>query len=310
MSRVRASDVRASEVVPAAMITALTVARHRRRRRRSGDDALSLIVTSRTDRAVIYGLLIVMGVFFAFPMYAAVAKSLQINGFQNYVGLFTDPIGSVPIWQTYLNSLAIGVVHTVIVLFVSTTAGYAFSKLHFRGRDASFSIVLLFLAVPGVAIIVPVYRITQELGLFNNYIGVGLPEAALTIPFGVLLLRNHGRNIPESLFEAASIDGAGPWRMFLHIFLPLSRPAVVNLTILCFVWSMQDFLWPAFIFTDPRLASAAQAVQTFSNALGKGVGDIAKYNASLVLLALPAVAFVLFGLRFIVNGLANGAMKE
>jgi len=277
---------------------------------KDSDDALGLVVTSGTDRAVIYALLIAMALLFAFPLFAAVKKSLEINGLQNYVLLFTDPIGSVPIWKTYANSLAIGVLHTIVVLFVSTTAGYAFSRIRFARRDIGFSLVLLFLAVPGVAIIVPVYRITQELGLFNNYVGVALPEAALTIPFGILLLRNHGRSMSDSLFEAAQIDGAAHGRMFMHIFLPLARPALTNLTVLCFVWSMQDFLWPSFLFTDPSRATAAQAVQTFANALGQGPADIAKYNASLVLLALPAVVFVVFGLRFIVNGLASGATKE
>lgn len=99
-------------------------------------------------------------------------------------------------------------------------------------------------------------------------------------------------------------------QVFLHVFLPLSRPALVNLTILCFVWSLQDFMWPSFIFTNPQLASAAQAVQTFSNALGQGAAELAKYHASLVLLAIPSVLLVVVGLRFIINGLASGATKE
>ena len=274
------------------------------------DNPMRGIVTGRGERFTIYALLIVMGVMFAFPLYSAVVKSLEVNGFQNYVSLFTDPLGDVPIWQTYLNSLAVGVVHAIVVLVVSVTAGYAFSKLQFRGRELGFSAVLLFLAAPGIAILVPVYRITQELGLFNTYIGVGLPEAAITIPFGVLLMRNYGRNISDSLIEASNLDGAGHFRVFWNIFVPLSRPAIINLTVLCFIWSLQDFMWPAFLFTDPQLATAAQAVSTFSNVLGRGAGDLARYNASLVVLAIPAVLFVVFGLRFIVNGLTSGSTKD
>ena len=109
-------------------------------------------------------------------------------------------------------------------MVISTTAGYAFSKLQFRGRELSFAAVILFLAVPGTALIVPVFHITSQLGLFNNYLGVALPEAALTIPFGVLLMRNYGRNIDDSLIEAAKLDGAGHFRVFWHVFLPLARP--------------------------------------------------------------------------------------
>lgn len=283
--------------------------RHRKNRK-NDDNPMRGIVTGWPERIVIYGLLIIMGAFFAFPLYSAIVKSLEINGLGNYVSLFTDPISDVPIWQTYINSFAVGIVHAVVVVVVSATAGYAFSKLQFRGREIGFSAVLLFLAVPGIAILVPVYRITQDLGLFNSYFGVGLPEAAITIPFGVLLMRNYGRNISDSLIEAANLDGAGHFRVFWNLFVPLSRPALVNLTVLCVIWSLQDFLWPAFLFTDPKLATAAQAVSTFSNALGRGAGDLAKYNASLVLLAIPAALFVIFGMRFIVNGLTSGSTKD
>lgn len=273
-------------------------------------DSLGAVVTSRRDRIVLNVLVTVLAVLFSLPLVAAVADSLQINGLGNYLALFQKPIGSVPIWKTYVNSFLIGCIHAAVVVAVSSLAGFAFSKLYFRGRDVLFAAVVLFLAVPGIAIVVPVYRISIELNLFNNYLGVALPEAALTIPFGVLMMRNNGLNVPDALMEAAQLDGASKLQVFLHVFLPLSRPALVNLTILCFVWSLQDFLWPSFIFTNPQLASAAQAVQTFSNALGQGAAELAKYHASLVLLAIPSVLLVVVGLRFIINGLASGATKE
>lgn len=279
-------------------------------RSKKSNELLSGVITSRRDAVVTYIFLVILALMFAFPLYAAIAKSLEINGFQNYVSLFKNPIGQVSILQTYANTFAIGALHALIVLFVASTAGYAFSRLRFRGREIGFAIVLLFLAVPAVAIIVPVYRITQELGLFNNLLGVALPEAILTTPFGVLLLRNQGRNMPASLFEAAAVDGASHARQFRSIFLPMARPGIVNLTILCFVWSMQDFLWPSFIFTDPGMSTAAKAVATLSNSLGQGAAELARYNASLVLLAVPAIFLVVFGLRFIISGFSSGAVKE
>jgi ABC-type glycerol-3-phosphate transport system permease component len=282
----------------------------RRRHRKFLDENMtSKIVSSRRERVTIYVLLIVLGLLFIFPIYSGFAISLQVNGFQNYVDLFTQPINSATIWQTYFNTFAVGCVQASVVLFVCSTAGYAFSKLQFRGREVGFSAMLLFLAVPAVAILVPVYRITEQLHLFNNYIGVGLPEAALTIPFGVLLIRNYGSNISTSLTEAASIDGAGHFRIFWSVFIPMSRPVLVNLGVLCFIWSLQDYLWPSFIMTNPHLATAAQAVQTFSNSL-QGPTATAEYNASLMLLALPALLFVTFGLRYIISGISGGGNKE
>lgn len=286
-----------------------TVAR-RAKRQEASANPMRMIITRGPDRAVIYALLVVMGLLFAFPLYALVAKSFQGFGIQNYLTLFTHPINGVTIFSTYVNSFAIGVLHATLVVTISTTAGYALSKLRFRGRELSFAAVILFLAVPGTALIVPVFHITHQLGLFNNYLGVALPEAALTIPFGVLLMRNYGRNVDDSLMEAAKLDGAGHFRAFWHVFLPLSRPVVVNLVVLCFIWSLQDFLWPSMLFTNPNKTTAAQAVASFSNVLGRSPEDFGRYNASLVLLAVPAVLLVLFGLRFIVNGLTAGATKD
>ena len=182
-------------------------------KRRSGKSSeaesnpLRRIITGRRDRLVIYVLLVLFAIAFVFPLYSAINRSLQINGFANYISLFTEPIGQTTIFATYVNSFGIGAIHAAITVTVSATAGFAFSKLIFRGRELSFAFVLLFLAVPGIAILVPIYHLTQQMGLFNTYLGVALPEAALTIPFGVLLMRNYGRNIPTRFSRQAVSTG-------------------------------------------------------------------------------------------------------
>lgn len=286
-----------------------------RRRRSAGEEKnkaapLGHIIGSRRERVVVYGIVIFLSLIWAFPMYAAIVKSLEINGLGNYTSLFTDPVGGVSIPRTYVNTFIVGTIHAGVVLFVSLTAGYAFALLKWRGREVAFAAALAFLAIPGAALIVPMYRINNQLGLFNNYLSVGMAEAAITIPFGVLLLRNYARNIPSSLLEAAQVDGAGDLRVFTRMYLPLARPAVVNLGVLCYVWSLQDFLWPSIFFRDRDLTTAAQAVAQLNTGLGAAPADIARYNASLVLLAVPAVLVVVFGMRLIVDGLTSGATKE
>ena len=290
--------------------TPVAVPPRRTKRSSEHDILLGRAITSRRDRVILYAILAVMAVAWAFPLYAAVRKSLEVHGIDNYVSLFTDPVGDISIPRTYLNSLIVGLLHALIVVMVSTTAGYAFSILEWRGRELAFALSLLFLAIPAAAMIVPAYRINNELGLFDSYLGVALPEAAITIPFGVLLMRNFGRSLHPSLFEAASVDGAGHGQVFRSIFLPLSRPALVTLTVLCFVWSLQDFMWPSIFLRDRGMQTAAQAVATLNTGLGASPTDIARYNASLVLLAVPAILVVLFGMRYIIGGLTSGGSKE
>lgn len=282
----------------------------KRRPDRQHDAVLSRAVTSRGHRGLMYALLAIMALAWAFPLYAAVRKSLEVHGLGNYVSLFTDPVGDISIPRTYLNSFVVGALHALIVVIVSTGAGYAFAILRWRGRELAFSASLIFLAVPAAAMIVPAYRINNEIGLFDSYLGVALPEAAITIPFGILLVRNFGRTLPSAVFEAATVDGAGHHRTFRSIFLPLCRPALVNLTVLCFVWSLQDFMWPSLFLRDRGLQTAAQAVATLNTGLGASPTDIARYNASLVLLAVPAILIVLFGMRQIISGLTTGGSKE
>lgn len=280
------------------------------RRRQRQRAHLADAITSRRDRIIMYAVLLVLGLFWAFPMYAAIKKSLEVHGWHNYTSLFTNPVGDVSIPHTYLNSFIVGAIHTIIVLAVSVPAGYAFSVLIWRGRELSFSLSLLFLAVPAAAMIVPIYRLSDQAGLFDTYLGVALPEAVITIPFGVLLMRNFGRNVPPSLLEAAHVDGASTIRVFRHIFVPLCRPAILNLTVLCFVWSIQDFMWPSILIRQHGMQTAAQAVMSLNTGLGASPTDIARYNASLVLLALPATVIVLVAMRFLVNGLTSGGVKE
>ncbi|GII32975.1 carbohydrate ABC transporter permease [Planotetraspora mira] len=269
-----------------------------------------LLGRRRRDRMIMQLFLGVTAVVWLFPVWSALSEAFRLGGPSTFVSLFTDPLGGVPIWRTYLNSLANGVVHTAVVLVVSLPAGYAFGKLQFPGRELLYYGTLLFLAIPGTAILVPLYHVTHELGLFNTYLGVGLPEAALTVPFGVLLMRNYADNVPDQLLEAAIVDRAGHPQIFRYVFVPMARPAIVNLTVLCFMWSLQDFLWPAIFNTRPEMTTAAQAVSTFHNALSASPVDAARYSASLVLLALPAVLLVVFGLRFITSGLTSGALKD
>ena len=255
-------------------------------------------------------LLLTMAVCWVFPLYGAVRDALSPGGLHNFASLFTQPLGGVPIWRTYVNSFAIGAIQAVVVIIVSTTAGYAFGKLQFPGRNLAYQLTILCLAIPGTAILVPVFYLTVKLNLTDSYLGVGLPESALTIPFGVLLMRNYADNIPNELIEAAIVDQASHLRIFRYVFIPLARPAIVNLTVLCFMWSLQDFLWPVIIYSNPNMTTAAQAVLVFQNALNGSPLNTARYSAALVLLAVPAVLLVGFGQRFITSGLTAGAVKD
>ncbi len=265
---------------------------------------------SRFDRTIMTTLLIVMAALWLVPIASAIDRALVFNGWRNFSEVITGDIGGITLWQTYWNSFAIAALHAVMVVAVSSLAGYGFAKFEFRGKELMYYVTLVFLAVPATSVLVPLFFITRELDLRDTYLGVAMAEASLTMPFGVLLMRNFADTIPDTYIEAASMDGASHLRTFGGVFLPMSRPALLSLGSLSVMWSLQDFLFPALLLSDHGKTTAAQAVFRFKEYLAVTPDDIGKYNASLVLLAVPALIVVIASLRFITRGLAAGGIKE
>ena len=271
---------------------------------------MKILVARRRDAVILGSILLVMAVVWLVPIFSALNRSLVFNGIENYTSVLTEPIGGIHIWQTFLNSGIIAIGHATLVVGISSLAGFAFAKLDFPYRNLIFYLAIICLAVPGTAVIVPLFRILDTLELLDTYWAVILPETALTLPFGVLLMRNYFGNLPDTYMESATIDGAGMFTVFRRIYLPLARPAIIPLGVLAMMWSFQDFLLPLMFITDPNLTTAAMAVSSFQEYLSFTPDNIGKYNASLVLLALPALVLIVFGQRFITQGLTSGGIKE
>jgi ABC-type glycerol-3-phosphate transport system permease component len=262
------------------------------------------------DSAFIYTTLIIGAALWLFPLITMVRESVRAGGFGNYVTVLTNTYNGVNLIRAFGNSLVIAAITTVLTCTIGALAAYAFSKIAFPGRETVYHLTLLTLAVPAVAIIVPVYWITGNLGLFNSPFGVALPEVVLTLPFAVLMLRNYADGIPHELVEAALIDGAGHRKIFRHVFLPLARPALINLGALCVVWSVQDFIFPSMLLNSSNATTAAQAVQTIKAAFGPTPIQTSQYFAALMLLAVPAIVIVVLGLKYITQGITAGGVKE
>jgi len=283
---------------------------HRRKRTADELSPLKILNARRRDKVIIQILLVALTLWWIFPLWTAVSSSLGFGGIDNYVSVLTQPLNGVYLASTFANSAAVAIIHASTVCIASALAGFAFSRLRWRGRDAMYYAVLIFLAVPGTAIIVPVYYISGELGLFNSYFGVGLVEAALTLPFGVLLVKNFADGLDANTFEAAEVDGANVWQVFRRIYLPQMRSPLINLAILSIMWSFQDFIFPSLLLRPPELTTASQAVQTIRGAFGPTPQQNAQFYAALVLLSVPAILLVTFGLRWVSRGLTSGGSKE
>ncbi len=219
---------------------------------------------------------------------------------EHYYALFTR----LDVTRYAVNSALLATVVTLIALFVNSAAGYAFAKLHFAGRDRLFRMLLSLLVVPAQVSMLPLFLMIKELGLVNTYAGVIIPGMASV--FGIFLIRQYALSIPESLLDAARIDGAGEFRIYWSIVLPACRPILVTLAVFTFMGTWNDFMWPLIVLTDADMYTLPVAL---ANLIGEHVQDTELMMAGAVLTVLPVILLFLSLQRYYMAGIMSGSVK-
>jgi len=210
-----------------------------------------------------------------------------------------------PLW--FMNSVIITLCVTAGRVFFDSLAGYALARLPFRARGAIFGALVAVMAVPGVVLLIPKFLVVNQLGMFNSYSGMIIP--LLADASGVFIMKNFFESIPASVEEAARIDGAGPFRVFWSIVLPIAAPAVTTIVILSFQGSWNELAHFIVAANDPRLTPLTKGVaQLASGALSSGSQYPLKLAAGALMTIPVAVVFFIFQRR-IMNA-SQGAVKE
>lgn len=217
---------------------------------------------------------------------------------------YTEALRRLPFLRYLTNSIWVTTAATVLTLLINSMAAFALSKYRFRGRDAILLLILSVIMIPLQVIMVPVYFVMVRLELVNTLWGIIIPPAAT--PTGVFLLRQYMLTIPDELLEAARIDGAGEWRIFARIILPLSRPALAVLTVFSIMWRWNDFLWPLIVISDPNLYTLQLGLARFR---GELVTDWNSVLSMTVMAMLPVTLVFAFLQRYLVSGIATTGLK-
>jgi len=205
----------------------------------------------------------------------------------------------------FMNSAIIAVTVTLANLLFCSMAGYALAKLEFAGKRKVFGLVLATLMVPGSVTLVPLFVLMSKLGLVNSYAAVILPFAAGA--FGVFLMRQFMLGVPGELLDAARVDGAGEWRIFWRIVLPLTKPALAALGIFQFLASWNNFLWPLVALTDESKYTLPVALATF--AIGQNKADYGLMMAGAVALVAPVILVFVLLQRHFTQSIAMTGLK-
>lgn len=219
----------------------------------------------------------------------------------NYAAWFRD----LGIGKFFVNSLIVAVFTVLGNLLFCSMVGYALAKLDFPGKRFLFILVMVTLMVPGVVTFVPLFVMVSKLGLVNTYPALFLPF--LASPLGVFLMRQFIKGIPDSLIEAARIDGAGEIRIFTRVVMPLCGPPLATLSIITFLGSWNNFLWPLVAAQSEDRYTLPVALSLFST--GQNATDYGLLLAGSVLVITPIVALFIAMQRFFIQSIAATGIK-
>ena len=268
-----------------------------------------------TWKIVLYSVLAVTAAITLAPLLWMVSASLMPTGeanafpppflpkditFAHYEDLFTR--GNLA--RYLFNSAFLSVAVTAISLLLNSMAGYAFAKYRFAGRDSLFKLLIASMVIPAQVTMLPLFLMLNRMGFINTYMGVIIPGMAGI--FGIFLIRQFAMSIPDSLIEAARIDGAGDVRIYWSLILPLCKPILITLGIFTFMGTWNDFLWPLIVMTDDSMYTLPVALANLSL---EHVQDTELMMAGSVVTVLPAVLVFLLFQRSYVRGILAGSVK-
>ncbi len=204
----------------------------------------------------------------------------------------------------FSNSVIVTVFATALTLLINSMAAYGFAKYNFRGRDGLFVLTLAMIMIPLQVILIPIYLVVSSLGMVNTYWGMIIPAAAT--PTGVFVIRQYMLTIPDELIESARIDGAGEFKIYARIVLPLARPALAVVAIFSVLWRWNDFLWPLLIAQDERLYTLPVALALLN---GQLVVPYPVVLAMSVMSIIPVLLIFIFMQRQLIQGIAHTGLK-
>lgn len=201
------------------------------------------------------------------------------------------------------NSIFVSFVSMIAILVIASISGFVMARYRFAGRNLIFGAVLVLMMVPGLSTLIPLFILMKDLGFLNTYIALVVPYTAGGVILGTILIRNFVEGIPQTIFDAARVDGANGVRMYRSIMLPLSLPVLgtIALVTVSAVWN--DFFWPLLVITDNNLRTVSVGLQFFE---GQNATEWGPLMAGYLIASLPLVLLFTFLSKYFLTGVQGG----
>ena len=276
---------------------------------------------SLSKQILIYIGMTVAALIFMFPLIWMIVSSFKddamifsdITSLKSFLPAFKEDIffnykevlAKLPLIKAMLNSLSYIVVIIALGLIVNSMAGYAFARLKFPKKNLFFSLILAVMIIPGQTVMLPQFSIIYKLGLSNSYLALILP--AIASPMYIFLFRQNFMGIPESIEEAAKLDGASAVRTFFQLIVPLAKPVYATVSILVFIACWNDFVWPVMVISDNSKQTIQMALSSLFSIQPVNYGNV---MAGLTLVTIPVLIIFLSLQKYYVAGIASTGAKN
>ncbi len=270
------------------------------------------------SRAVRYGILTVLALILIYPFLFMIATSFKTR--TNSLGSPFELIPSEPTLENYvralteerfglyfLNSAFVAIASTFLIVLLSSMMAYGFTRFRFPGRKLLFGLIIAGLTVPTMMLIIPQFILAKDLGLLNSLPGLVPFYVGTALGFNTFLLSGFFESIPKELDEAMLVDGAGAWRRYWHLALPLSKPALATTVIFAFLGTWDEFVWALTVLNDEDQRTLPIAIALFHGQHSTSWGLV--FAASLIAIIPVLIVYIVFQ-RFFVAGITTGAVKS
>lgn len=253
----------------------------------------------------IYPILLVIGISLR-PGDRLLTKSLSLIPSDATLSTYTRLFFDEPFLLWMVNSIIVSIAVTIVGVGLAATAGYAFSRFKFRGRDTAMLGLITTQMFPVTMLLLPLFIMLIKLKLYDSYLSLIIAYSATALPFTTWQMKGYYDTIPFSLEEAASIDGCTQFSIFWRIVLPLAAPALVITALFSFMTAWSEYLVAAVLIQDPNLFTLPLGLKMFQSAMETSWG---LYSAGAVIVSIPIVVLFLFLSRWLVSGLTLGSVK-
>jgi multiple sugar transport system permease protein len=272
----------------------------------------------RTKLILSYVALILLTLAFVAPLLWMLSTSFKTNSeavrwpltwiprefsVQGYTEIF-NTTSQTPVLRWFVNSLVAASAHTALVLLTATPAAYALARMHFRGKRIMFAIIISTLFIPHIILTIPNYLIVDMFGWLDTLLAVIVPSVPTALY--LFLLRQFFVSLPRELEEAALLDGANRYQIFLRVILPLSKAPLATVAVLSFLQNWNDFLWPVYVLFSPGSLTLQPGLSKLEGAYNIEYPII---MAGGVLASIPILILFIFAQRYIIEGVSRSGLK-